>query len=111
MSCDVCTRIIGANKDLSVNDNKMIELANCHQKETVQNVKLGVKLTKTQQEEMMNTLSRHEVFLDIPSRTNLIKQKVELFENNPIRSRRYPLPYAMRTLKKEIKDMLRLRII
>ena len=28
MSCDVCTRIIGRNEDLSVND-KMMKLANC----------------------------------------------------------------------------------
>ena len=47
MSCNVCTRIIGRNKDLSVNDDEMMELANCHQKETVQDVKLGIELTKT----------------------------------------------------------------
>ena len=63
MSCDVCTGIVGENEDLSVNDDEMMELANCHQKETVNDVKLGVELTKTQQEEMMSTLSRHdEVF-------------------------------------------------
>ena len=80
----------------------MIKLANCHQKETVQDVKLGVELTKTQQEEMMNTLSRHkEDFSDIPGKTNMIKHKIELTENNPVRSRPYPLPYAMReNLKK-----------
>ena len=38
MSCDVCTGIIGGNEDLSVIDNEMMELANCHQKETVQDV-------------------------------------------------------------------------
>ena len=41
MFCDVCSGIIGGNEDLSVNDNEMMELANCHQKETVQDVKLG----------------------------------------------------------------------
>ena len=56
MSCDVCTGIIGGNEDLSVNDDEMMELANCHQKETVQDIKLGVELTKTQQEEIMDTL-------------------------------------------------------
>ena len=47
MSCDVCTEIIGRKKDLSVNNDEMIKLANCYQKETVQDVKLGVELTKT----------------------------------------------------------------
>ena len=74
---------------------------------------IGVKLTKTQQEEMMSTLSRHdEVFSDIPGKTNMIKHKIEITENNPIRSRPYPLPYAMReNLKKEMKDMLSFGII
>ena len=35
MSCNVCTGIIGGNEDLSVNNDEMMELANCHQKETV----------------------------------------------------------------------------
>ena len=75
MSCDVCTGIVGENEDLSVNNDEMMELANCHQKETVQDIKLGVELTKTQQEEMMSTLSRHdEVFSDIPGITDMIKQ-------------------------------------
>ena len=62
---------------------------------------------------MMNTLSRHEeVFSDIPGKTNMIKHKIELTENNPVRSRPYPLPYAMKeNLKKEIEDMLSLGII
>ena len=66
MSCDVCTEIIRENEDLSVNDDEMMKLANCHQKETVQDVKLGIGLTEKQQEEMMDTLARHtEAFSDI----------------------------------------------
>ena len=62
---------------------------------------------------MINTLSRHkEVFSDIPGKTNMIEHKIELTDNNPIKSRPYPLPYAMRKiLKKEIEDMLSLGII
>ena len=112
-SCDICTEIIGRNEDLSVNDEEIMELANCHQKETVQDVKLGVELTKTQQEEKINTLSKHkEAFSDIPGKTKKIKHMIELTENNPIRSQPYPLPYAMReNLRKEIEDMLSLEII
>ena len=113
MSCEVCTGITGKNEDLSVNDEEMMELANCHQKETVQDVKLGLELTKAQQEEMMNTLSRHkEVFLDILGKTNMIKHKIELTNNNPVRSWLYCLTYAIReNLKKEIEGMLSLGII
>ena len=113
MSCDVCTGIIGENEDLSVNDEEMVELANCHQKETVKDVKLGIELTKIQQEEMMDTLVRYtKVFSDIPGKTDMIEHKIELTGNNPVRSRPYPLPYAIReNLKREIQDMLSLRII
>ena len=113
MSYDVCTGIIGDNEDLSVNDDENMELANCHQKETVRDIKLGVELNKTQQEEMMSNLSRHKkVFSDILGKTNTIKHQIELTENNAVRSRPYPLSYTMReNLKKEIKDLLSLEII
>ena len=113
VSCNVFAGIIEGNEDLSVNDDEMMELANCHEKKAVLDDKLGVELTKTQQEEMMNTLSRHEeVFSDIPGKTNVIKQKIGLTENNPVRSRPYSLPYAIReNVKKEIKDMLSLGIL
>ena len=42
----------------------------------------------------------------------MIKHKIELTENNPVRSRPYPSPYAMReNLRKGIEDMLGLGII
>ena len=42
----------------------------------------------------------------------MIEHKIELTNNNPVRSRPYPLPYAMReNLKREIQDMLSLGII
>ena len=95
MLCDVCSRIVGENEDLSENDDEMIELANCHQKESVPGAKLGIALTKIQQEKMMNTLSRHEkVFLDIPGKTNIIEHKIELTDNNPVRSK--ALSFALR---------------
>ena len=61
----------------------------------------------------MDTLVRYtEVFSDIPGKTDMIEHKIELTGNNPVRSRPYPLPYAMReNLKREIQDMLSLRII
>ena len=58
MSCDACTGIIGGDEDLSVNDEEMMELANCRQKEAVKDVKLVIELTKTQQEEVMDTLGK-----------------------------------------------------
>ena len=42
MPCNVCTGIIREKEGLSANNDKLMELANCHQKETVQDVKLGI---------------------------------------------------------------------
>ena len=91
----------------------MMELANCRQKETVKDVKLGIELTKIQLEEMMDTLVRYtEVFLDIPGKTEMVEHEIDLTDNNPVRSRPYPLPYALReNFKREIEDMLSLGII
>ena len=42
----------------------------------------------------------------------MIEHKIELTDNNPVRSQPYPLPYALREdLKREIQDMLSLGII
>ena len=49
MSCDVCTGIIAGNENLSVNDDEMMQLTTFYQKETVQDVKLGIELTKALQ--------------------------------------------------------------
>ena len=62
---------------------------------------------------MLKTLSRREeVFSYIPGKTNIIKHKIELSDNDPVRFRPYPLPYAMReNLKKEIEDLFSLEVI
>ena len=53
-----------------------------------------------------------EVFSDISGKTDLIEYKIERTDNSPVRSRSYPLPYALReNLKTEIEDMLSLGII
>ena len=105
MSCDVCTGVIGGNEDLSVNDEEMMELANCHQKETAQDVKLGIELSN---EHLGKT---YKAFSDIPGKTDMIEHKIELSDNNPVRSRPYPLLCAMLGLKREREEMLSLGII
>ena len=93
MPGDVCTGIKGENEDLSVNDDETMELANCYQKKSIQGVKLGIALSKIQQEKMINTLSRLEKFFsDIPDKTNIIEHKLELTDNKPVRFRPYLLP-------------------
>ena len=81
-----------------------MELGTCRQKEDIRDIKLGVDLTREQQDQIMGVLKKHEtIFTDLPGKTNLIQHKICLTDNTPIKSKPYPLPYAMREeLKGEI---------
>ena len=62
----------------------------------------------------MNTiLSKFsEVFTDVPKQTQVIECDLHLTTDDPIRSKPYPVPQAVRdTMKKEINDLLSLGII
>ena len=90
-----------------------MDLGSFQQKEGLQDVCLGVNLGEAQQGEIMNVLGKYsDVFTDLPGKTDLIKHRVELTENEPIRSKPYPLPYAVREeLRGEIREMISLGII
>jgi len=52
------------------------------------------------------------IFSDIPKLTTLCEHKTELSSSEPIRSKAYPLPYAMReAVDKEIDAMIALGIV
>ena len=75
----------------------LIDLGSFQQKEGLQDVCLGVNLGEAHQVEILNVLGKYSgVFSDLPGKTDLIKHRVELTGNEPIRSKPYPLPYAVR---------------
>ena len=100
-------------KDYSIDEEALMDLGSFQQKEGLQDVCLGVNLGEAQQEEIMDVLGKfNDVFTDVPGKTNFIKHRVELTENEPIRSKPYPLPYTVREeLRGEIKEMTSLGII
>ena len=54
-----------------MDDDLLLELVSHHLKEAIQGVRFGVGLTKLQQSEIRNTLSKHkEVLADIASKSN-----------------------------------------
>ena len=73
-------------------------------------MQFGVDLTEDQQKEMMKILEIYkEVFTDVPGKSNLVEHRIILNNEDPVRYKPYPLPYAVREkLKGEIKDMLEL---
>ena len=97
----------------SVDDDALLELGTHLQKENVTDVKLGLELSATQINELKASLDQFaEVFSDVPGRTDVIEHEIELIDEDPVRSRPYPLSYAVRqNLKEEIDQMLNLGII
>ena len=97
---------------LSVDEEEMLELGGHGQKETLRDVKLGLWLTKSQEENLWQVLGAYDsVFTDVPGKSNVIQHQITLTDSTPIRSKPYPLPYVIReNLKTEIQEMLDLGI-
>ena len=57
---------------------------------------------------MMKILETYKgVFADVPGKFTVIEHPIILNNEDPVRSKPYPLPYAVQEeLKREIKDML-----
>ena len=56
----------------------------------------------------MEVLKRYEeIFTEIPGNASVIKHKIDLTDDCPIRRKPYPLPYAERgEIREEIKNMM-----
>ena len=95
-------------EDVSVDDEKLLELGVLRSKESISDVCLGVELSREQQNEIMWVLGkREEIFTDIPGKTSIIEHRVHLIKDRPIRSWPYALPYAVRgEIQEEIQKMI-----
>ena len=76
-------------------------------------MKLGLGLTKSQEENVWQVLEAYDsVFTDVLGKSNVIQHQITLTDSTPTRSKPYSLPYAIReNLKTEIQEMLDLGII
>ena len=105
----VSVRTTLGQDDYSIDEEALMDLGSFQQKESLQDVCLGMNLGEAQQDEIMDVLRKYsDVFTDVLGKPNLIEHRVELTENEPIRSKPYPLPYAIR---EEIREMTSLGII
>ena len=97
----------------SVDEEELLKLGGHGQKETLRDVKLGLGLTRSQEENIWQVLGAYDsVFTDVPGKSSVIQHQITLTDSTPIRSKPYPLPYAIReNLKTEIQEMLDLGII
>ena len=77
----------------SVDEEELLELGSHGQKETLKDVKLGLGLTKSQEEDVWQVLGAYDsVFTDVLGKSNVIQHQITLADSTPIRSKPYPLP-------------------
>ena len=75
------------------------DLEGYHQKEGVQDVKLGEDLSEDLRHMLKHLTRWHpHVFTDMPGEIDVIQHRVKLTDATPIHCKPYPLPYAMRPL-------------
>ena len=94
-------------------DEGIVTLPDIKGKETVADVKISKDLSKQQENQVKELLEEFkDVLTDIPGETNLIEHKINLTSDQPIRTKQYPLPFAMsQTVKEETKKMLEMGIV
>ena len=82
-------------------------------KENFQDIQINKDLNESQTNEVSALLQNFaEVFTDIPGTTDIVEHEIVLTSLQPVRSRPYPVPYALRKdIKAEIDTMLCLDII
>jgi len=82
-------------------------------KETWKYVHVNPELSVEQRKDVDDLLKEFDdIFTDVPKVTNLGEHKTELNNLDPIRTKAYPLPYALReTVDKELDSMLASGII
>ena len=95
------------------NEDELLELPDFEGKETVADVRINPNLSETQTEEVRNLLKEFtDVLTDVPGETNLVEHKIKLTSDQPVRTKQYPLPFAMtEIIKEETKKMLDMGII
>ena len=82
-------------------------------KETVTDVKISKDLSKEQERQVKELLEEfQDVLTDIPGEANLIEHRINLTSEQHVRTKQYPLPFAMtETVKEETKKMLDMGIV
>jgi len=88
-------------------------IPNYVQTENINDVHVNGDLTERQKADARDILSKFKsVFTDVPGKTNVIEHKVKLYDEKPIRSKPYPVPFALhKGIEKEVERMLKLGLV
>ena len=94
-------------------DNDSVRLPSLTAKESSSDVNVCKELDADKVHEIREVLAKHNTVLtDLPGQSNLVNHDIKLTSADPLRSKPYPLPHALRdTIKDEVKSMLKMRVI
>ena len=90
-----------------------IELPCIQSKEGYLDVKINEGLGDKQTGQMKNLLEEFsDILTDLPGKTDLIEQTIKLTTSDPVRSKPFPVPVAVRqVIKQEVDTLLRMGVI
>ena len=90
-----------------------ISLPRLQPTETVEDVQINPELSPEKKEQLRSLVREFsDVLTDLPGRTSITEHEIKLMTDEPVRSKPYPVPHAMKdTMKSEIDSMLKLGII
>lgn len=97
------------NEDVNHSSRKdILHLPNLTPTESLKDVQISPHLDDNQREEVNSLLREYEeVLTDMPGLTNLGKHDIKLVNKEPIKSKPYPLPHALRgKVKEEVQKMI-----
>ena len=99
--------------DVAINDKGWLELRPDRGEETYKDVNICSKLSKRQKKQVWELLEKYQdILTSNPGRTSLGEHRIEVTTDQPVKTKAYTLPYAVRELiQKEVNEMLRMGII
>ena len=99
--------------DIAIKDAVWLELRPDRGEETYKDADICTKLSKRQKKQVWELLEEYQdILTSNPRRTSLGEHCIEVTTDQPVRTKAYPLPYAVRELiQKKVNEMLRMGII
>ena len=110
------TAVIECDEDVpetSLSNKALLQPFPLDSQETVADVTVNADLTTVQRQEIDEILTEYkDILTDLPGRTTIGCHDIKLTEDEPLRSKPYPIPHALRqTVKDEVQQMLSLGVI
>ena len=110
---EVENRVLENTELDEITEYSVVSMPSTLQKEFVQQVKVNPELDDIRKDQIWKLLYQYQdVFTDVPKKTSVMKCKIQLNTDEPIRSKPYHVPQAMKeTIKNEVDEMLKLGVI